>query len=146
MVDHQIAHVYLRDPRDAPRVFEVLEENPAIRVRPRDPSIDHDRSGNLILQAAPDAWFDYRWWKSPDEAPVFAKDVDIHRKPGYDPLELFFDPSIGGVSQDPAKVRGSHGAATAGEALFVGRAAGAFGSRAIDAIEVAGLVQQSMGM
>jgi predicted AlkP superfamily pyrophosphatase or phosphodiesterase len=146
MVDHQIAHVYLREQSDAPRACEVLQANPAIHARPRDASIDHARSGDLILEAAPDAWFDYRWWKSPDEAPVFAKDVDIHRKPGYDPLELLFDPSTRGVSQDAARIRGSHGAATAGEAVFIGRGADGFDSRAIEATQVAALVERSMDM
>jgi hypothetical protein len=27
-------------------------------------------------------------------APDFARTVDIHRKPGYDPVELFFDPAL----------------------------------------------------
>jgi len=35
--------------------------------------------------------------------------VDIHRKPGYDPLELFFDPSTKTISLDTSLIKGSHG-------------------------------------
>ncbi len=55
------------------------------------------------------AWFDYRWWDDPAEAPKFAMMVDSHRKPGYDPLELFWDRAANGVSQNAALVKGSHG-------------------------------------
>jgi predicted AlkP superfamily pyrophosphatase or phosphodiesterase len=141
MVDHQIAHVYVADQADLPRVRDVLSSDDAISIRPRDSSIDHQRSGELILEAASNAWLDYRWWSNSSDAPVFAKEVDIHRKPGYDALELFFDPAIKGVSQDPAKIRGSHGAATAGEAVVAGSVVGSFGRRAIDAHELASAIE-----
>lgn len=145
MADHQIAHVYVADHADLPRVHEVLAADRTIRIRPCDASLDHGRSGELILEAPSDGWFDYRWWRTPSDAPVFAKAVDIHRKPGYDALELFFDPAINGVSQDPTRLRGSHGAATAGEAVIVGDAVGRFGRQSIEAHEVADLVAARLG-
>ena len=56
--------------------------------------LDHPRSGELVALAAPDRWFSYYWWLDDDKAPDFARTVDIHRKPGYDPMELFIDPEI----------------------------------------------------
>jgi hypothetical protein len=82
--------------------------------------VGHPRAGDLILVANLNKWFDYRWWSQADEAPVFAKMVDIHRKPGYDPCELFWDRSINGVSQNPALVKGSHGIASAAQAICIG--------------------------
>ena len=54
--------------------------------------LDHARSGELVVVAEPDAWFTYYYWLDDDRAPDFARGVEIHRKPGYDPVELFFDP------------------------------------------------------
>jgi predicted AlkP superfamily pyrophosphatase or phosphodiesterase len=99
MADHQIAHVYVRDPariREVQALFasvggvaEVLDEEGK-----RSYGLDHDRSGELILLADPDAWFTYYYWNDDARAPDYARTVDIHRKPGYDPVELFLDPSI----------------------------------------------------
>ena len=57
-----------------------------------------------------DAWFAYPYWHDDARAPDFARTVDIHRKPGYDPVELFFDPATKSVPLDASRVRGSHGA------------------------------------
>ena len=56
--------------------------------------LDHPRSGELVALSAPDHWFSYYWWLDDAKAPDFARTVDIHRKPGYDPMELFVDPAI----------------------------------------------------
>ena len=71
--------------------------------------IDNNRSGDLIAIADIDKWFSYYWWFEEDKAPTFTKTVDIHRKPGYDPLELFFDPAKKSVSFDTKLIKGSHG-------------------------------------
>ena len=98
MADHQIAHVYVRDPargrgrgpvEAAPGVGEVLDE-----AGKREYGLDHERSGELVLIAEPDAWFTYYYWLDDEQAPDYARTVDIHRKPGYDPVELFLDPAI----------------------------------------------------
>ena len=44
--------------------------------------------------AEEDAWFAYYHWEDDDLAPEFARCIDIHRKYGYDPAELFVDPKI----------------------------------------------------
>ena len=91
VADHQIAHVYCNDDSLIPQVRELLESTPGIaEVRPRN----HDRAGDLIAIAKPNAWFTYYFWENDALAPDFARTIDIHRKPGYDPCELFIDPAI----------------------------------------------------
>ncbi len=97
--DHQLAHVYVADPADRPRVRDVLaglkgvgrvlegEERGEVHLR-------HERSGEMIALAEPDAWFAYPFWLDDRRAPDYARTIDIHRKPGYDPCELFFDPKL----------------------------------------------------
>jgi predicted AlkP superfamily pyrophosphatase or phosphodiesterase len=99
VADHQIAHVYVREPADVPRVRALLAATPGIeRVFGDDDGgkaaegLDHPRAGELVCLAAPGHWFTYYWWLDDARAPDFARTVDIHRKPGYDPAELFFDP------------------------------------------------------
>jgi predicted AlkP superfamily pyrophosphatase or phosphodiesterase len=97
--DHQAAHVYVRRPEDLAAVRALIESMPGVeRVLDRDAQsaagIAHARAGELVAVAAPGAWFAYRWWEDHARAPDYARTVDIHRKPGYDPLELFMDPAI----------------------------------------------------
>jgi hypothetical protein len=68
-------------------VDRVLDENGK-----RQTGLDHERSGELVALSARDRWFTYYYWQDPDRAPDYARTVDIHRKPGYDPVELFLDP------------------------------------------------------
>ena len=72
--------------------------------------MNHPRSGELILVSLPDSWQAYYWWLDDAKAPSFARSVDIHHKPGYDPVELHFDPATKSIPLDAALVRGSHGA------------------------------------
>src|SRR5262249_56749858 len=72
-------------------------------------ALNHPRSGEIVLIANPNAWFAYYWWLDDARAPAFARTVDIHRKPGYDPVELFFDPATRSIPLDASLVRGSHG-------------------------------------
>jgi predicted AlkP superfamily pyrophosphatase or phosphodiesterase len=114
MVDHQIANIYLNDHADKIYVKKVLEEIKGIDMicdndEKQKLKIDNNRSGNLIAIADKDKWFSYYWWFEEDKAPTFTKTVDIHRKPGYDPLELFFDPAKKSVSFDTKLIKGSHG-------------------------------------
>jgi predicted AlkP superfamily pyrophosphatase or phosphodiesterase len=97
VADHQLAHVYVQDPSDVPRVAEVLRRQEGIeRVLDREAQanigIDHERAGELVALAEPGHWFSYYYWLDDARAPDFARTVDIHRKPGYDPVELFLDP------------------------------------------------------
>ncbi|MFG0316573.1 MAG: alkaline phosphatase family protein [Planctomycetota bacterium JB042] len=99
VADHQCAHVYVADPADVPAVRECLEGTDGVdRVLDadgkRELGIDHERAGELVAIAAADRWFTYDYWLDDADAPDFARTVDIHKKPGYDPLELFLDPTI----------------------------------------------------
>ncbi|WP_299495696.1 nucleotide pyrophosphatase/phosphodiesterase family protein [uncultured Shewanella sp.] len=100
VADHQIAHIYIQDLNDITRVKSLLEKVPGVeRVLDRhsqcEYQINHARSGELIAIAEPDCWFNYYYWFDDNQAPDFARTVDIHRKPGYDPVELFIDPALG---------------------------------------------------
>ena len=97
--DHQVAHVYVKDAAKIPAVAARLRAERGIdlvldRNEQRAFGIDHERSGELVAISAPDRWFTYYFWLDDAKAPDYARTVDIHRKPGYDPAELFVDPSL----------------------------------------------------
>jgi predicted AlkP superfamily pyrophosphatase or phosphodiesterase len=99
VADHQIAHVYVSDPQLSPKVREVLEGLPGIErvydaADKHELQLDHPRSGELVAMADARSWFTYYYWNDDRRAPDFARTVEIHRKPGYDPVELFLDPGI----------------------------------------------------
>jgi predicted AlkP superfamily pyrophosphatase or phosphodiesterase len=97
--DHQVAHIYVNDPAKINEVRSVVEATSGV-ARVYDASkrsemhLDHPRSGDLIALSEPDAWFTYYYWLEDWRAPDFATTVDIHRKPGYDPVELFINPKL----------------------------------------------------
>ncbi len=114
VADHQVAHLFARDPEDARAAACVLEAAPGIaqvlgEEAKRERGINHPRAGDLVLVAGNDSWFAYPWWESAGEAPDYASHVDIHNKPGYDPCELFRGRMPFSVSTDTSRVRGSHG-------------------------------------
>lgn len=99
VADHQIAHVYVQNPADIPAVKLLLSTVDGIdgvfdRREQQQFGIDHERSGELVAVAAEGAWFTYYFWQDDALAPDYARTVDIHRKPGYDPVELFVDPHL----------------------------------------------------
>jgi predicted AlkP superfamily pyrophosphatase or phosphodiesterase len=99
VADHQIAHVYVAKPEHVEPVRRVLTNIPGIaevldRAGKQAHGLDHARSGELVVLAEPRAWFTYYYWLDDARAPDFARTVEIHRKPGYDPVELFIDPAI----------------------------------------------------
>lgn len=136
VADHQVAHIYVKKPdhvqryadlcRGLPGVEQVLDRAGQARL-----GLDHARSGDLVAVAESGRWFSYDYWLDDARAPDFARTVDIHRKPGYDPAELFIDPSIrmpraaigwkllkrrlgfrtllDVIPLDPSLVKGSHG-------------------------------------
>lgn len=123
VVDHQIAHVHVPDPADLPRVRELLAQEPGIDdVLGRAAQVDRDvyfpeRSGDLLLVAAPGRWFAYPWWTDPRQAPDYARQMDIHNKPGFDPCELFFGFPPPHTSLNTAKIRGTHGRSGGGHEI-----------------------------
>lgn len=99
VADHQIAHVYVRQAGDLAAAAECCRRLEGVadvldRAGQAAAGIDHERSGDLVLIAAPGRWFTYDFWLDDSRAPDYARTVDIHRKPGYDPRELFVDPTI----------------------------------------------------
>jgi predicted AlkP superfamily pyrophosphatase or phosphodiesterase len=99
VADHQIAHVYVSEPGLQPKVREVLQGLPGIErvydaADKRILGLDHPRAGELVAMADARSWFTYYYWTDDRRAPDFARTVEIHRKPGYDPVELFVDPKI----------------------------------------------------
>lgn len=100
VADHQLAHVYVRRPELIGEVRACLEKLEGVeRVLDRKQQealgLHHPRSGELVAISRADRWFSYAYWQKPERAPDFATTVDIHRKPGYDPVELFLDPKLG---------------------------------------------------
>jgi predicted AlkP superfamily pyrophosphatase or phosphodiesterase len=99
VADHQIAHIYLNDKSVEKSLRELLERQEGVervlgKAEKITVGIDHPRAGDLIAVASENAWFTYYYWMEDKVAPDFARTVDIHRKPGYDPAELFVDPAL----------------------------------------------------
>jgi predicted AlkP superfamily pyrophosphatase or phosphodiesterase len=136
IADHQIAHIYVNDASLMDVVRETVESVQGVAQvldaeGKRAAGLDHPRSGDLVALSAEDAWFTYYYWDDDTKAPDFARCVDIHRKYGYDPVELFVDPNLSlpklriaakllrkklgfrvlmdVISLDPSLVKGSHG-------------------------------------
>jgi len=99
VADHQVAHVYVRNPARINEVASLIKSIPGVdavldRKEQRAIGLDHERSGELVAISGRDKWFTYYFWLDDSRAPDFARTVEIHRKPGYDPVELFLDPAI----------------------------------------------------
>jgi hypothetical protein len=117
LVDHQFGHLFVKDGdpslaekaaalfRGKEGVAEVLIGDQRGRY-----DLDHARSGDVVLVSAEWSWQAYYWWLDDSRAPPFARTVDIHRKPGYDPVELFVDLPQKTIPLDAARIKGSHGA------------------------------------
>ena len=94
VADHQVAHVYINDKSVVDQVKTLLEQTPGIALildeeGKKAHGIDHDRAGDFVLVAAPESWFTYYFWLDDAKAPDYARCVDIFKKPGYDPVEMF---------------------------------------------------------
>ena len=128
VADHQVAHVYVDDPERIEEIRTILEGVAGVsRVAlPSEVGLDHPRSGDLIAVAEHGSWFVHDWWLDESRAPDYARTVDIHRKPGYDPRELFLSSrlrmawklalmklgirtTLDVIPMDASLVRGSHG-------------------------------------
>lgn len=113
MVDHQIANIYIKDGFEN-KTLRVIEDTDGVDIilskeEKKKLKIDHERSGEIIAISEKNKWFDYYWWFEDLKAPTFTRTVDIHRKPGYDPLELFFDKEKKSIPYDTNLIKGSHG-------------------------------------
>lgn len=176
VADHQIAHVYVNDRSKLDEIRAILSGTPGVeqvldREAQRALRLAHERAGDLVLVAAPDAWFTYYYWFDDARAPDYARTVDIHRKPGYDPAELVLDPAIripavsvgwkifkrklglrsllDVIPLDASLVRGSHGRpgpASDDGPLIMSRRADLIGSSDRASVDVYGLILQHLGL
>ena len=176
VADHQVAHVYVRNPTQRGKVRELLERTPGVeRVLDAEGKaahhIDHARAGDLIAIAEPSAWFTYYYWLDDARAPDFARTVDIHRKPGYDPVELVLDPAIrmpaltvgwklakktlglrtllNVIPLDASLVRGSHGRPGGSSdhgPLLISRQKDLLPSASIASVDVFGIILDHLGV
>jgi predicted AlkP superfamily pyrophosphatase or phosphodiesterase len=172
--DHQLAHVYVPRGDDRVRVRDLLIGLPGVsRVfcgdDRREIGLDHSRAGEVVVLSESDSWFAYPYWLDQGAAPDFARTVDIHRKPGYDPCELFFDPSLWWpkgrairrlaqkklgfrtlfdvIPLDPGLVRGSHGVPAArleDRPIVIGDGPAPSQAEIIPMTDVHGLLLQAM--
>jgi predicted AlkP superfamily pyrophosphatase or phosphodiesterase len=170
VADHQVAHVYVNRQDGFRTVRAILEGTPGVDFvlgPDEQPAyhVAHSRGGDLIAVAKPDAWFTYYYWTDDDRAPDYARTVDIHRKPGYDPVELFLDPAIrvpavtvgwkllkrslglrtllDVIPLDASLVRGSHGRPGDGDAdgpVLISRQNDVFDSDRIASVDVYELI------
>jgi predicted AlkP superfamily pyrophosphatase or phosphodiesterase len=157
LVDHQFAHVFVRDSAELSKVAELFRREPDVaevltgaeRARV---GLDHPRAGEIVLIADPRKWFAYYWWLDDARAPKFARTVDIHRKPGYDPVELFIEMPARATPLDATLVKGSHGYfadAPERRSVLVCSDAAALGGAASDQVrdsDVAGMVLRNFGV
>lgn len=131
VADHQVAHVYVNDPAVTSKVRSIIENVSGIelvldREQQKQYGINHERAGSLVLMADERSWFTYYFWLDDARAPDYARAVDIHKKPGYDPVEMFMTSRLRAgykllrkkaglryvmdvIPLDPSLIKGSHG-------------------------------------
>ena len=166
LADHQVGHVYLQDGGDARLVDQIATlfrgregvarvltgtELVAAGLTPTSPPGAASRCGDLVIESTPDSWQAYPYWLDDARAPAFARTVDIHRKPGYDPVELHIDraklPAVS-IPLDTSLVKGSHGGidqASPHETIFIASRPG-IAERPLAMHEIAGIVQRIYGV
>ena len=155
LADHQLSHVFVAKPEDVEPVAQLFRNQPGIaEVLIGDErskrGMDHPRCGEIVLISQPEAWFAYYWWEDDACAPEFARTVDIHRKPGYDPVELFLDTATMSTPLDATLVKGSHGVPAEkpeqlGVLLSSDSEAMPMGEELIRDTDVAGIVLRNFG-
>lgn len=156
LVDHQFSHVFVAggDARIAHQVAELFHGQDGIaEVLLRDQlvryELDHPRAGDVVLVSTPNSWQAYYWWLDDARAPGFARTVDIHRKPGFDPVEMHIDRQTMSIPLDATLVKGSHGAPVVDEqhrAVLLSSRAGALGASVLSDVDVAGVVLRQFGV
>jgi hypothetical protein len=156
LVDHQCSHVFVRDGESevVERAHRLLESTPGIaEVLAGDQrskyGLDHERSGDLVVISSVNSWQAYYWWLDDSRAPAYARTVDIHRKPGYDPVELCLDPATKSIPLDATLIKGSHGAPASSpqqRGVFLSSQPGVVDSEEIADTDVAATVLRQFGV
>ena len=156
LVDHQFSHVFVKN-RDAATIAKVAALfqgragiadvlSGAGRAKY---TLDHERSGDVILISTPNSWQAYYYWQDDKNAPKFARTVDIHNKPGYDPVELHFDFATKSIPLDATLIKGSHGAPATTDAqrgVLLSSQKGTFDTRPHADADICELVLRQFGI
>lgn len=153
LADHQHSHVFVRGEEHIGKIVDRFRREPGIaEVLTRDQldryELNHPRAGDVVLVSEPNSWQAYYWWLDDACAPDYARKMDIHRKPGYDPVELFFDPATKGIPLDATLVRGSHGAPVRHESqqgVLLSSERGVFVEQPMADTDVASIVLRQFG-
>jgi predicted AlkP superfamily pyrophosphatase or phosphodiesterase len=163
VADHQVAHIYINDPSVTGSVRTLLEKTPGVasvldKAQQAAHHIDHERSGDLVVVADAQSWFTYYFWLDDAKAPDYARVVDIHKKPGYDPVELFMTSRLRAgykllrkktgfryvmdvIPLDAGLVKGSHGAISTSTEYFPVIISDGFpGKETLEAVDVFDLI------
>ncbi|HEX2477330.1 MAG TPA: nucleotide pyrophosphatase/phosphodiesterase family protein [Lacipirellulaceae bacterium] len=156
LADHQFSHVFVQDsdPKTVKRVTRLFGKQAGIAEVLTAESLgeyglDHVRSGDVVLVSEPNSWQAYYWWLEDANAPRFARTVDIHRKPGYDPVELFFDARSKTIPLNAKLVKGSHGAPVrtpAQRGVLLSSEPGIFTGGIVPDVDIAGIVLRQFEM
>lgn len=156
MVDHQFSHIFLADAdrqltaqvadlfRGTEGIAEVLVGQQLARYE-----LDHERSGQVVLISTPNSWQAYYWWHDDASAPGYARTVDIHRKPGYDPVELHIDMATKSIPLDATLIRGSHGAPAVDasqKTVFLASEASVLPGKIMADVDVCGAIMGQFGI
>ena len=156
LTDHQLAHIFVKNPADVEAVAELFRADTDVADTlvgegRKQFGMDHDRSGEVVLISQPEKWFAYYWWLDDAKAPAFARTVDIHRKPGYDPVEMYFDRATMSTPLDATLVKGTHGYPADQpdrQAVFLSSSADLFSDEndTVRDTDVAGMVLRNFGI
>ena len=156
LVDHQFSHVFVNgsDEETISRVANLFRGQAGIaevlsgRARQKY-ALDHQRAGDVVLISTANSWQAYYYWEDDARAPKFARTVDIHNKPGYDPVELHFDFATKSIPLDATLVKGSHGAPAATDAqrgILLSSQRGMFVERPLADTDICDLVLRQFGI
>lgn len=168
VADHQIAHIYINNPAVKDKVKATLSSTQGVasvldESGKKDAHLDHERSGDFVAVAAEGSWFTYYFWHDDNKAPDYARTVDIHRKPGYDPVEMFMTSKgraaykllrkkaglryvMDVIPLDATLIKGSHGRTGTGEEYnAVLMYAGAGNGNTIEPTEVYNVIRRTLG-
>jgi predicted AlkP superfamily pyrophosphatase or phosphodiesterase len=156
LVDHQLSHIFVKD-RDAATIARIVDlfrgREEIAEVLAGDDrkkyAIDHERAGDVVLISIPNSWQAYYYWLDDAKAPKFARTVDIHNKPGYDPVELHFDFATKSIPLNAGLVKGSHGAPATSESqqgVLLSSRSGVCPKKSLADVEVCRLVLKQFGI
>lgn len=156
LTDHQFSHVFVKN-HDAGQIGRIVDlfrgQEGIAEVLAGDErkkyALDHERAGDVVLISTPNSWQAYYYWLDDAKAPKFARTVDIHNKPGYDPVELHFDFATKSIPLNAALVKGSHGAPATTDAqrgVLLSSQRGMFVERAMADTDVCDLVLRQFGV